>query len=65
MDATLPAAIIQEGTMPQQRVITGTLADIAQCAYDAGLASPALTVIGKVVSIRDALAWYEQNSLQK
>jgi uroporphyrin-III C-methyltransferase len=64
MDATLPAAIIQEGTMPQQQVITGTLANIAQHAQDAKLVSPALTVIGKVVSIRDALEWYEQNSLQ-
>lgn len=61
MDATLPAAVIQEGTMPQQRVITGTLGDIAQRAHDAKLTSPALTVIGKVVSIREALAWYEQN----
>lgn len=64
MDATLPAAIIQEGTMPQQRVITGTLADIAQRAHDAELASPALTVIGKVVSIREALEWHAQNSLR-
>lgn len=60
MDPTLPAAVIQEGTTPQQRVITGTLADIAQRAQDAGLASPALTVIGTVVSIRDALEWYEK-----
>jgi uroporphyrin-III C-methyltransferase len=60
MDPTLPAAIIQEGTTPQQRVVTGTLADIAQRAQDAGLTSPALTVIGTVVNIRDALAWYEQ-----
>jgi uroporphyrin-III C-methyltransferase len=60
MDPTLPAAIIQEGTTPQQRVITGTLADIAQLAQDAGLASPALTIIGTVVSIRDALEWYEK-----
>jgi uroporphyrin-III C-methyltransferase len=60
MDATLPAATIQQGTTPQQRVITGTLADIAQRAQDAGLTSPALTVIGRVVSTREALAWYEK-----
>jgi uroporphyrin-III C-methyltransferase len=64
MDATLPAAIIQEGTLPQQRVITGTLANIAQHAQDAELTSPALTVIGKVVSIREALEWYEQSMLR-
>jgi len=60
MDPTLPAAIIQEGTMPQQRVITGTLADIAQRAIEAGLTSPALTVIGAVVSTREALEWYKK-----
>jgi len=60
MDSTLPAAIIQEGTTPQQRVITGSLADIAQRAQDAGLTSPALTVIGTVVSTREALEWYEK-----
>ncbi|HWS83435.1 MAG TPA: uroporphyrinogen-III C-methyltransferase [Ktedonobacteraceae bacterium] len=60
MDPTLPAAIIQEGTTPQQRVITGTLGEIAQRAQEAGLTSPALTVIGTVVSTREALEWYEK-----
>jgi len=60
MDPTLPAAIIQEGTTPQQRVITGTLADIAQRAQDAALVSPALSIIGTVVSTREALEWYEK-----
>lgn len=60
MDPSIPAAIIQEGTTPQQRVIIGTLANIAQRAQDAGLASPALTIIGTVVSTREALEWYEK-----
>lgn len=60
MDPTLPAAIIQEGTTPQQRVITGMLADIAQRAQNAALVSPALTIIGTVVSTREALEWYEK-----
>lgn len=60
MAPTLPAAIIQEGTTPQQRVIIGTLADIAQHAQHAGLASPALTIIGTVVSTRETLEWYEK-----
>jgi siroheme synthase len=60
MDPSLPAAIIQAGTTPQQRVIAGTLADIAQRAHDARLASPALTIIGTVVSTREAIEWYEK-----
>ncbi len=60
MDATLPAATIQQGTTSQQQVITGTLADIAQRAQDAKLTSPALTVIGRVVSMREVLMWYDE-----
>jgi uroporphyrin-III C-methyltransferase len=60
MHPTVPAAIIQEGTTPQQRVVIGTLADIAQRAQDAGLTSPALTIIGTVVSTRETLEWYEK-----
>jgi uroporphyrin-III C-methyltransferase len=45
----LPAAVIQEGTTPRQRIVVGTLADIAERALAAGLASPATTVIGHVV----------------
>lgn len=46
----LPAAVIQEGTTTRQRVVTGTLADIAERALSAGLSSPATAVIGNVVN---------------
>jgi uroporphyrin-III C-methyltransferase len=64
MEATTPAAVIQEGTTAQQRVITGTLANIAELAEQAGLTSPALTVIGSVVSVREILA-SQQTSQQQ
>jgi len=54
-----PAAVIQEGTVPEQRVITGTVATIAERAAMAGIVSPAVVVIGAVVTLKDALAWYE------
>jgi uroporphyrin-III C-methyltransferase len=60
MDARLPAAVIQEGTTPRQRVVMGTLATIAERALKEGLSTPALTIIGSVVTTREALAWYEQ-----
>lgn len=43
-----PAAVIQWGTTPQQRVVTGTLADIAERACE--FSAPATIVIGEVVS---------------
>lgn len=46
-----PAAVVIAGTTPQQRIISGTLADIAQRAADAGLGSPALLYVGEVVGL--------------
>ena len=60
MDAHLPAAVVQEGTTPRQRVVLGTLATIAECALKEGLSTPALTIIGSVVTTRKALAWYAE-----
>jgi uroporphyrin-III C-methyltransferase len=60
LSATTPAAVIQEGTTPQQRTVVGTLENIAERAANAGLTSPALTVIGSVVDVSSTLQWYEQ-----
>ncbi len=52
-----PVAVISKGTTPEQRVVVGTLADIAEKAK--GLPTPALIVVGKVVKLREQLAWFE------
>ena len=59
-DAALPVAVIENGTRPNQKVVTGTVADIAERAAAAGVdgSSPALTIIGTVVTLRDRLAWF-------
>ncbi|MGL4477000.1 MAG: uroporphyrinogen-III C-methyltransferase, partial [Aeromonas veronii] len=51
-----PIAIIERGTTSRQRVLTGTLADLAELAKQA--VSPSLIVIGEVVALRDRLAWF-------
>jgi uroporphyrin-III C-methyltransferase / precorrin-2 dehydrogenase / sirohydrochlorin ferrochelatase len=56
--ASRPAAIIAQGTLANQRVITGTLADIGAAASRAQVESPALLVVGDVVSLHDSLAWF-------
>lgn len=58
-----PAAAIQSATTPSQRVVVGTLADIASKVREAGLESPALTVVGEVVSLRSKLAWFDNRPL--
>jgi uroporphyrin-III C-methyltransferase len=55
-----PAAVIQQGTVPQQRVITDTLLNIAERARAAKIESPAVTVIGSVVALSDFLAWFQE-----
>lgn len=57
-----PALCVSWGTTPQQRVVVGTLATIAELASAAGLDAPALTVIGAVVDLRAAgLEWFVPN----
>ncbi|HVY45447.1 MAG TPA: uroporphyrinogen-III C-methyltransferase, partial [Minicystis sp.] len=50
-----PAAVIQWGTRAEQRVVEGTLDDVAARAKEAGLGSPAIVVVGPVARLRRAL----------
>jgi uroporphyrinogen III methyltransferase / synthase len=59
----LPAAAIQQGSTPQQRVVVGTLADLAERVAEAGLVSPVITVVGEVVALREQLAWFDNRPL--
>lgn len=52
---TTPAAVVEAGTWEHQRVVEGTLADIATRAREAEVGSPALLVVGEVVSLRSQL----------
>ena len=54
-----PAAVIERGTTSRQRTVTGDLGDIAARVTEAGIAPPALTVVGAVAGLRERLAWFE------
>ena len=56
---SLPVAVIQDGTIVTQKVVTGTLADMPERVVGQGLRSPSLTIIGDVVKLHGALAWFE------
>src|SRR5439155_16043032 len=58
-----PAACIRYGTRPSQQTITGTLATLPDLVADAKLQPPALTIVGKVVTLRDTLNWFETKPL--
>ncbi len=59
-DPDTPVGIVERGTLPTQRVTTGTLATIAAVAAERGVTSPAVTVVGEVVAVRDAIGWAER-----
>lgn len=54
-----PAAVIYRGCTPAQKSVQGTLADLSEKVARAGLTNPAVIVIGKAVSFREKLSWYE------
>ena len=58
-----PAAVIQQGTMPGQRVVVATLATIADEAARQEIEAPALVVIGQVARRRESLKWFEDRPL--
>lgn len=53
-----PAAVVERGTMPGQRVVTATVGTLAQRAAEAGIEPPALAIIGEVVGLRQSLDWF-------
>jgi uroporphyrin-III C-methyltransferase/precorrin-2 dehydrogenase/sirohydrochlorin ferrochelatase len=55
---SLPAAVVAQGTLQEQRVVTGTLATIAAAAAASNIQSPALLIVGEVVSLHASLAWF-------
>jgi len=57
--SNLPVAVVQDGSIATQKVVTGTLADIPERVKTACLKSPCLTIIGDVVKLHDELAWFK------
>ena len=55
----MPVALISKGTTPEQKVVVGTLADIASKVEENHIQAPTLTIIGDVVSLREQLQWQD------
>ena len=58
-----PACVIQWGTLPRQRVVAGPLQEIDALVKKAGIKPPGIIVVGKVVALREKLAWFEKKPL--
>lgn len=57
--ADTPAALVQQGTTQNQRVFTGTLANLPQLVAEHEVHAPTLVIVGEVVQLREKLAWFE------
>lgn len=62
-DAATPVAMTRVGTTTEQTTVTSTLEHIASDARAARMAPPAVTVVGKVVDLRETLSWFETKPL--
>jgi uroporphyrinogen III methyltransferase/synthase len=55
--AAQPAALVERGTLPDQRTVTGTLATIAEVASREHVKAPAITIVGEVAGLARSLEW--------
>lgn len=64
-DKDTPAAVIQQGTTAKQKKAVSTLEHIVEEAKHCGIRTPAITVIGDVVSLESQLEWFGQKPLSR
>ncbi|HEJ9539525.1 TPA: uroporphyrinogen-III C-methyltransferase [Proteus mirabilis] len=60
MRATMPVAIVEKGTLATQKVVVGQLQQLAEMA--SSMQSPALIIVGEVVSLNQKLQWFGATS---
>ncbi len=58
VSASMPAAVVQQGTTQKQKVVAATLSDLAEKVDAAQMKPPCLTIIGEVVKLRETLNWF-------
>ncbi len=58
VSATMPAALVEQGTTPRQRVHIGNLTTLPDLVLQAKVHAPTLIIVGAVVSLHEKLAWF-------
>ncbi len=58
-DQATPAALIEKGTMSEQRVYIGNLSSLAELVERNSVRAPTLIVVGEVVELHNKLSWYK------
>ncbi len=60
MSANMPAALIERGTLPEQKVHCGTLTSLPETVVRERVSTPTLLIVGEVVTLRDKLNWFHE-----
>lgn len=58
VDKNMPIALIEQGTTPNQRIFTGTLASLPEIIGGTTVHAPTLLIIGEVVYLHETLSWF-------
>jgi uroporphyrinogen III methyltransferase / synthase len=58
-----PVAVVERGTLPGQRTLLATLADVGERAAAERIRAPAITLVGPVARLGERLAWLERRPL--
>ncbi len=63
LPAAMPAALVQQGTTLEQRVLTGDLASLPRIVHEGAVKAPTIIIIGEVVKLREQLKWFEPEAI--
>lgn len=58
-DAATPVAVIENGTRPEQRIVTGTLGGLGALVRDHAIRNPALLVVGEVAALAGSTEFHQ------
>ena len=61
LPTTTPAAVVRNGTLPDQQTLLATLGTLPQRIAEARINPPALIVVGSVVNLHEKLSWFEKS----
>lgn len=64
MDPGTPVALVQQGTLPQQRVLVSTLQAMPEVLRASDIHGPTISIVGQVVSLHTRLQWFGRSSFK-
>ena len=64
MEPSMPAAVVERGTLPNQRKVVSTLEKLPEMAAEASIQSPAIIIVGKVCALSSRFDWFDRLPLK-